>query len=220
MSFILDAIRKADGKRPNSLPPQLRGGGQGGAPPPKKSLRPVLVICLVLILLFNAAVMIWLFGPWSEPSTAVETEGRVAIAEPAPAPAAGAATKPAEPIAAKPPATDSVPAESKPLVVVTQRKPAVPPPTATEASAATEPKVYAIRELPPRLRDRLPNLKVSLHAFNPDDPDSSLVRINGELLRVGSKLSDRFRLVEVTGEGAILETDGVRFLLSRRGYSH
>ena len=85
----------------------------------------------------------------------------------------------------------------------------------SEAEAAPAPapasdRVYALNQLPPSIRQGLPDLAMSLHYFT-DDPSQRLIRINGETLRQGEKTAGGLELEEVTPDGAVLEYRHYRF---------
>ncbi|MEJ2519321.1 MAG: general secretion pathway protein GspB [Desulfuromonadales bacterium] len=67
-------------------------------------------------------------------------------------------------------------------------------------------------DLSRELRSRLPELAMSMH-FYTDNPARRLVRINGRLLHQGENLNQDLEVVEITPEGAVLETLGLSFLL-------
>lgn len=119
MSYILDALRKAERDRNLGRTPSLGDVTAAAARPPSRrpSSRTLALIALVVVLLI-ATVLLWPRRPAPEPSP---TQAPVAAAQPAPAAptaAAPVASPPAPPpeIAAAPPAertlAPDVPAES------------------------------------------------------------------------------------------------------------
>lgn len=65
MSFILDALKKSDKKRQDGKGPSLVTSHKIEAD--SRQSRPLWVLLLVLLLAVNAAVLLWVFGPWSQP---------------------------------------------------------------------------------------------------------------------------------------------------------
>lgn len=105
----------------------------------------------------------------------------------------------------------------------------VDPPRATDIGAAdtivtahppaqptdTEPADYLMLwELPLAVRQDLPPLTMNLHLFTADET-SRFVLINGQRRRQGERLPSGIEVVEIRPEGAILESNGYRFLLRR-----
>ncbi len=80
-----------------------------------------------------------------------------------------------------------------------------------------EKKVYRFSQLPVSIQNRIPPLKMSLHAFNRDQASASLVQLNDRILREGDKVTEGVRLEKITAEGVVLIYDGYHFLLPRRG---
>ena len=78
-----------------------------------------------------------------------------------------------------------------------------------------EKKVYSFSQLPISIQRRIPTMKMSLHAYNRENPSASLVQLNGHILREGEMVTDQIRLDKITAEGGVLHYDGYRFLLPR-----
>lgn len=229
MSFILDALRKSEKKRHNQNSVGVRAVYESPAPKPQKTRWWVIV--LVLVLLINLMLVLWMTSfrqsvpvepsitnsPMPSPidspaSTAVAPETKAA--EPAPAAA------PEQPDLTTEVATES---ESGPIEPEVESQPA--PPEIISTTGQTEPtdepvagnKLYSISELPSSLRTRISALKVSLHAYNANNPAASMVQIDGRLLRAGGQVDDDLTIEEITADGVILSSGEYRFLLSRRG---
>jgi len=282
MSFILEALKKSEKNRQENTTPTLDSQHDSASPAPRK--RPIWPLVLVVVLVLNAGILLWLFGPWSsakapEVATAPKTETAVAtpvqtavvepkapITPPVPEPAVQqpAQTTPAtttvmpepqvavtetpittppteEPVVqsvvtTKPvaevaqsvpqPAPQSAPVQKPaPQAVVTTSEPPQPEQTAEVAKpvalpvAAPQPparKILALTELPGSIQQQLPRLHMSVHAFT-GDQSTSLIRLNDRIMRAGSMLENRYRLEEITTDGAIFSYQGYYFLVPRRG---
>lgn len=243
MSFILDALRKSDKKRPVGSVPDLQTDHLGPPPKPRRSLTPVLIV-LALALLINAGLLLWWWQPWrapAEPDLAATMQdsvpsGDVArIAEPVPAPAesvAVAAPAPsvplppsAPPLFALPdtPAQEAAPVQSTVIFVDAPPETAAaepprhaPPPAAPAAEdlALFMADIPLLDDLPAAVRAGLPDMSFSLHYYTVN-PAERLVRINGRLLREGQMLAEGLVLEEITTGGAVFEHRGLLFEVLR-----
>ena len=276
MSFILEALKKSEKNRQENTTPTL--DSQHDTPPSAPQKRAVWPIVLVAVLVINAGILLWLFGPWNsdekplsssatpavqETSTAktAATEPVAPVTPPVPPSSTPTATAPAIPaqvipepqVAAEPRALPSVAADAPvvqtsvsqqrvdevplttPKPAATTTAPQVPMPAVTpsapqqavtpqparivQPAQAPQPparKVLALTELPGNMQQQLPRLHMSVHAFT-GDQSTSLIRLNDRIMRAGSYLDDRYRLEEITSEGAIFSYQGYYFLVPRRG---
>jgi general secretion pathway protein B len=71
-------------------------------------------------------------------------------------------------------------------------------------------KVYDFNDLPPSVKSALPEIKVSVHMYNPD-PQSRLVRINDRSLKEGQELSPGLKVEEIIPGGIVFSFQGYRF---------
>ena len=196
MSLILDALRKSERTRQQSLTGRL---GAGEAPPTRTRLPVPWVTLLGLLLLVNAIVLgVLFFAPHSTPLAA-------------PPAAAGPATQPAvdyhpsvRPLAAEagaPPSPATAPAASSAVAT-----PAAP------LTAGNVPDLPSFDSLSPELRQNLPALHLDVHGYavNPQD---RFVVINLKRYRIGDTLTEGPRVVDIVPQGAVLEFQGTTFLL-------
>jgi len=149
--------------------------------------------------------------------------------EPQVAPSEPAMTPPVEPVVqsvvtTQPVAEVTLPVE-KPAPVITAPEPPQPEQTADVAKPVAQPvaapqpparKILALTELPGGIQQQLPRLHMSVHAFT-GDQSTSLIRLNNRIMRAGSILENRYRLEEITTDGAIFSYQGYYFLVPRRG---
>jgi len=277
MSFILEALKKSEKNRQENATPTLDSQHDSASPAPPK--RPVWPLVLVVVLVLNAGILLWLFGPWNHEEapavatapvteTAAEPAVKTAVVEPK-APVTPAAPQPVvpQPVQAAPAATVipepqvaatepsvATPPEEEPVVqsvvttnpvaevvqpapqsapvqkpaaqaVVTTPEPPQPEKTAEVIKPVAQPvaaphpparKILALTELPGSIQQQLPRLHMSVHAFT-GDQSSSLIRLNDRIMRAGSMLENRYRLEEITTDGAIFSYQGYYFLVPRRG---
>ena len=239
MSYILDALRRAEAQRARGAVPTLHapalgvGGGAGAdlAPRPRRVGLWMLAVALLLI---AAALGWWLARPAppanSAPAPAVSLT-------PPPLPAAPSATPPPMPPALAPvaaPAARTVPAPvARPTVspapVAAQSAPAgaaaalpanpstaaAPPQAAasSQAAAAVTRAILQRRELPPDLQRELPALAVSGTVYS-SDPSQRLLMVNGELLHEGDRIGPELVVEEIRRKDAVLRYKGQRFSVS------
>lgn len=201
MSFILDALKKSDSKRQESSPPRLDTVHH--SVPQTGRRRPLWIGLLLALLVLNVGLLVWFFAVDRQaPAIAIST------VQPQPTPQtvapAAVAPSPLQPQTAEPPLPQRV----------------VPKQSSLAASpAANRPlrdrRIYTISELPAAVQRRIPELHMSLHAYNKTSPAAGMVRVNAQILRAGAKLDGKYLLEEINADGAVFRFDGYRFLLPR-----
>lgn len=223
MSYILDALRRADAERERGGVPGLHAQPQRGEPADEEARRPGLpwagiAVALGLAL---AVVLAWLLMSGGPAAAPPET---LALPPPAPAPA-----PPPPPPAAAPRADTAVlppqrPALPPPTPVPLARparseaaapaatKPASAPAVAAASAAAPEPRIPALKELPDDLRRQIPTLTVGGSTWSASAA-SRFVIINGQLFRENDALAPDLTLRSIRQKSAILEFRGQRFEL-------
>jgi general secretion pathway protein B len=193
MSYILDALRKAERERHLGQPPTL-----ATLPPPAESSRrrlgwgPILGLGLGL-----NAVLLALF--LNRPPLVTDP------APSSPPPESPVATLPAKPAPApiqprKPPAGATAPVSPPPRSVPTR------------AAAPTPP---LLDTLPANIRRGMPTLNLDIHVYSPDTGRRFVV-INGRRYREGDALEEGPVLEAVIADGAVLRHGGQRFRLPVR----
>lgn len=195
MSFILDAIKKSDRKRNEARTPDLDPAHAQDLP---ASRRPVWRWLLLVALLFNGALLFWyLTDERTAPAVVAESQAPVSGRLAAPQATTSAAERASRqaPLAAA--GAESSAAASSEIPLFRTR-------------------IYAIAELPPAVRRRIPELHMSLHAYSSEDVAGRMVRVNDQILRQGGVLEGKFLLEEIRADGAIFRFEGYRFLLPRR----
>jgi general secretion pathway protein B len=221
MSFILDALKKAESERNRRVAPVLM---DARIAPPRRGLPPWAWL-LGAVLVANLAVLGWLLWrePVAAPRVAVTVDGqpRDAAAPTAPARPATVSSSPALP--AQPGMTTSLPD----AVAASQASGgAVPPPVSAPAPVqqppagvpAPVPRASLDVDSLPRLHElraagiALPDLQLHLHAYDPA-PSHRSVLLNGHRLREGEYTPDGVKVERITPAGAVLEASGRRFRL-------
>lgn len=88
-----------------------------------------------------------------------------------------------------------------------------PPVDLAGADGASGPAVIEMGNLPLQIRQTLPAMAISFHAYS-DTPDSRLVGINNRIRREGDSIAPGLLLEQITPDGMIFAYQGYRF---RRG---
>lgn len=238
MSYILDALRRAEAQRARGAVPTLHapalgvGGGAITGPSPRP-WRFGLGLVAVALLLIAAGLGWWLARPVLPvappvapaaglPPLLVLPAPPVAVAPPvAPTPVPAPAVRPAPPAAVQPAAApaavaaQSAPSAMSPPFPENPPAAAAPPqaaPTPLPASAAAR-AVLQRRELPPELQRELPPLAVSGTVYS-SDPSQRLLMVNGELLHEGDRIGPELVVEEIRRKDAVLRYKGQRFSVS------
>ncbi len=187
MSFILDALKKAEADRD----PEARASLALAQHDQRRNR--ILAYGLVVALIANAAVLLWLFYPDAEP----EAE-----------PAAGPASAGVERTAPADTADTTAPQRTR-TDAPTRQMP--PPPVSTPAqrqsvrapvsASAPDPTPVSVNSLSGEQRRRFPSLAFSTHIYA-EDSDLRAVVVNGVRLKEGDQL-ENVRLYEITEDGAV-----------------
>lgn len=214
MSYILDALKKADAERERGTVPGLHARQAAPAPAPRTpTRRKGIWLALVAGLVLAAIVFVML-----------EDRAPVAPVPPAPAPAV---QQPA-PVAFAPVPTASITAALvAPPPPMARPEPRTPPKsvapsvsTAKPASAAsaaapstTKTTAPLLSELPVDIRGQIPALAISGSVYS-DNPSQRLLLINGLVLPQGSQVAPDVTLVEIQRGSSEFSFRGTRFRLA------
>ena len=231
MSYILDALRRADAERERgSVPgihaqPAMLGDADSDAPQRSRPwLWPTLGFGLVLL-----ALPLWWFLGNDSPRPGATPVAAAPIPVSAPPPPRGVAPVPAAvPAPALAPAPAPLPAPTtladaprkpapKVALAAAARPPAAaskPPARAVVAAAAVpapaEPRIYQLSELPDEIRRELPTLAVG-GAMYSQNPANRLLIVNGQTFHEGDKLAPNLSLEQIRLKSAVLEYKGYRY---------
>ena len=221
MSYILDALRRADSERDRGAVPGVHARqvplavGDGDAPGARLPgwLWPVAAMVVLVI-----GALVWmLLGRDSVRAVAVVSP----VLAPAPAPlpasviALPALLPPALPVPALRPV--AVPAMKPPARTL----PAAPAPVARAEAAreppakasAAEPRTYTVAELPDEVRRDLPTLAIG-GAMYSENPANRMLIINGQTFHERDRLAPGLVLVQIKLKTAVLEFKGYRYGIS------
>ncbi len=223
MSYILDALKRAEAQRERGQVPGLNAQPAPAAPASGRPSR----LGWWLGLACGAVALAALAAYWHADSTQAAP---AVAASPAPLPAPAAAPAPA-PLPAPLPAPTPAPAPLPSVQAVPAPPPAVKPPAAQPApvpaapvarpvppqrregaSAAAPPPVPALADLPEDIRRTVPKLVVngSVHSSN---PAQRILIINGQVLAEGATLAPDLVLETIGAKSAVLSLRGTRFRL-------
>lgn len=213
MSYILDALRRADAERERGGVPGLHTqtmaepGDEAEAAPRARGLKPWHWLAIGLAGGLAVAIA------WSWRGE--EPPPPVAVLPPAPPPPALPA--PAAPAAIAPIAVTEAPPASP--VAIAPMRAAPPPPAAAarpaapapaSAAASTIPRIASLAELPPELRSGLPALAFGGSIYS-GTPANRLLIVNGQLMHEGESLGPGVTLEQIKPKAAVLVIRGQRF---------
>jgi len=235
MSFILDALKKLDKKRPRgSVPDLLTVHGPMQGEPKKHS---VLWTYLILsALLLNAGLLLVWLRPWQSvrPNAITQSVNMDAEKKPLPEADTTVLTTPLEQINILP---QKQPAQSetyvnrklidKPIPMIDiKEEPEIFQTTKeqepiirrsltrsqpqAETGDVSKQKILNNNDLPLSVRQALPKMTISGHIYS-NEPGSRIVNINGQIIREGEVISKGLKLDEITSTGIILSYKGYRF---------
>lgn len=195
MSYILDALRRADAERVRGAVPGIHAqqvpvnaetGRHGPAPWVWMAGGAALLL---------AALLVW--------------QG---MAEDAPAPAPVAALPPPLPAPApRAPAVVSLP----PIAAEPERPRAASPraDTPRPASATADARILALHELPEAIRRQIPTMTVGGSIYSKDAASRFLI-INGQIFHEGNKITPDLVLEEIKLKAAVMRFKGQRFSMT------
>ncbi len=226
MSYILDALKRAESERsrgaiPNihAQPGQASDGGARGL----LAGQPAVLAVVVGVLLAAAAAWWMSADTATPPAVVVDAVPSTSPAVPPATVPATVASMPMPALAARLPAAPVGPvptAPAKPIVLPWLAQKVVPLPaspstrlpTAAAASSANE-RVYTLKELPDNIRSSLPVLTVGGATYS-DNAASRMLIVNGNLFHEGDKLTPDLTLHQIKLRAAVLSFRGYRYSIS------
>ena len=237
MSYILDALRRADAERERGEVPGLQSQQQHAAlddeeAAPARSRWMLAAIAALVVAL--AAAIGWNFvggEPPRSPTVVAVSPPPMAVT---PSPGAAGATAPpvvvvAPPVPQPPIVATARPAEPRPAVrrapasspspapVSANAAPATPvapdrPVAAASRPASPETRIYARAELPAEVQRELPQVAVGGASYS-NDAASRMVIINGQVFHEGDKIANGLVLEKIKLKAAVLAYKGWRYQL-------
>jgi general secretion pathway protein B len=184
---------------------------------PGTKKRPLWILLIFVVLLLNAAFLIWV-SPWKskKPQLAdskISSDKKNALQQ---AKNVNARNDVRKDIKEKP--------KALPETRITHKASSITPLTKEEASdvvSEAKPddnhlpiplpnKIYHMGELPQSIQQKLPAFAISTFLYS-EDPGSRMVRINGQMMREGQYLSAGLKLEEIIQNGMIFSYQNYRF---------
>lgn len=229
MSYILDALRRADAERQQGQIPGLNATSAGLAPAAPSARRLLPWAGLAALVLVLAALAAW----WSRaPAVSVPTPptstatATVPAPAPAPVPAVPQPAAPSLPIVVSaapvaPPET-AAPAAAPTMIAADPAVPAgkstAPPrPAAVEAAnpvvAPSSPRPVPLAQLAPQLRRELPRLALGGSVWSPSAA-SRFVILDGQMWREGDEVAPGLVLENIQPKSAVLRWRELRLELA------
>jgi general secretion pathway protein B len=238
MSYILDALRKADAERERGTVPGIHAQPIFAAAPASATARSGVPIwawigaALLVLGLAAVAAWAWLGNGSTPPAVARSAPPPVAATPPAPMAAPVTAPLPVVPAPTPTPAATTAAVASAPSAAPVARKPAVaavtPKPAAAEPRAAAMPapsasskagdaydenRVYTLKELPDDIRSQLPAVSVGGSMYSAKKADRILI-INGQVLHEGDAVAPGLMLEQIRLKAAVLAFKGYRYAIA------
>lgn len=223
MSYILDALKKADAERERDAAavPDLYAQPEAGVGrlPARGGAGRVLVVAAAGLLL--AALAWWWFGGATStgppPATARMPEPAALPALPTGVAPAPIATPMQAPIAVTPPRALPAAAPSPPTVRAPAPATKVPgaapvAPVTAVTAAASAPRLPTLAELPPGLRAQMPTLVVGGSVYS-TQAASRMVILGGQVFREGDRPAEGLLVEQIGLKSTVLSFRGQRFEL-------
>lgn len=212
MSYILDALRKADAQRirdpAQGIHAQASVAAAVTARPARRLQNPlnagVAVVVAVAVVMLAAAAWFWRGARAPVAAPPVHAVPAIVLPPPVQQAAPAAAVLPAAPAR---PAPAPVPAESR-------RTTAVSAPAASEAPvpavpAPTAQRSYTFAELPADVQQALPKFSVSGGVYS-DSVAQRMLVVNGQVFNEGSEIAPGVVLDQIRPRVALLKFRGLR----------
>jgi len=231
MSYILDALQRADAERARGTVPGLhtrQTSGPALAPTPAtgKRLWPAVVAAVALCV----GATLWWLWPTAGHQLRLAGVAPAVVQAPVPAPAAPAQSVLAAPtpsvsasasaVAPAPqPTAPALPSTRQPEPVAAAAKPAAstpiqPAPLAKAAPAPTGPSAAPLlSELSEDLRRQIPALTIT-GAVYAENPARRLLLVNNQVLAQGSQAAPEVTLEEIQAKSSVFSFRGTRFRLA------
>lgn len=234
MSYILEALRKADAEREQGAEAVLPGpvaqvdadaGAAAERPAPRAAGAWRWLVAGAAIPI--AALLVWRLSATPEPAPTAVVAGTALPVQPGTASAVPAAASPPvaqamaipEPATAPPSAADPAPAAAPaapaPVARVVRKpaaRPAATPPQPAAAASQAPAAVPPLAALPDDLRRQVPAMVVGGSVYSPD-PASRMLVVNGQVVREGTTLAPGLRLERIGREAAVFSIRGQSFEL-------
>ena len=219
MSYILDALKRADAERERGHVPGLHSQSPSTLTPPPSSARRkrsgAALMAGASALLLAATVWWWLSAPGAAhpPPTAVRAPTAAPMSEPPAAPPVTVTATPPAPPAPPQPILAPAPAHAR-----ADRAPVAAPQPGASAATTPTPTVGTIgngsvpsfAELPPDIRAQLPQVSVSGSTYS-SNPVHRMLIANGKVVHEGEEIAPGLQLETIGPGKAVLNHRGTRY---------
>ena len=230
MSYILDALKRADAERERGAVPGLHARQPTNQALPGTRRMPQRVWMAVAALLTLAGLVaagLW-FRPAPDaavPPAALESAtpkplAPAPLAQPAPAlaplPATAAPPLPPQPAvtasrpASKPATKPAVVARAAPVAAQSTPSPKADPAARDAASPDAPPAVRLLRDFPEDLRRQIPALVITGTVYS-KNPEKRLLLVNNQVLSQGSLAAPEVTLEDIQPKSSVFSFRGTRF---------
>ena len=214
MSYILDALRRADAERERGAVPDIHAQNSASDHDderPARASNQTLIGAIALGLMLLTALAIWRFTASNTPQQAPALQAPTSTIN--------------NTVSAGQPATDVVPAPVAPIPVAPLHAPLPTPKPATSVptNALVKPPTLAVSapwtrvltkaELPQDIQRALPNITVGGSVYS-DSPASRFVIINGQIYHERDAITPELKLDKIEPRTAIFTFRGLRFSIS------
>lgn len=233
MSYILDALRKADSERERergavpSIHAQPAPPSAADPDEPGKGQPLVWVVAGLSVVVL--ALLAWMFlgrssgGDEPQPARVAEAPVAAPPAPPMPAPMPQQAPVPMrevappravapEPVRVQTPPQASPPNMAAPHAAAPQTPPQTAP-VAQPVNRAADDRVLTMDELPDDVRRQLPNFAINGSKYS-DTPASRILIINGQVFHEGDRLTPDLTLEQIKVKAAVLRFRGYRYSMT------
>lgn len=218
MSYILDALKRADAERERGHVPGLHSqsaamlSATSHKAPSRPSRRAQATAVAVLLLTAAAALWWWSGTDQPPPAVAVPAPASAPDALPADAPPPPVLTAPV--VAPAPPPAPVLPILAPPVPAApASRAPveaAAPAAIAAPAPATSPDSVRPPADLPPEARAALPRPSVSGATYSAN-PEHRMLIVNGHVVREGQTIEPGLVLETISPRSAVFNHNGTRF---------
>jgi general secretion pathway protein B len=222
MSYILDALKKAEAERERGQVPGLNAATPASRPDELSEGQhlPSWVWALLGALMMLIAALVWSLTGRDDAPTPNQAQEATAARPASPATTPG-------PLAAPPPTTHlpeqtqapafepeaSLPAVPMPAPARRARQIPAPTPAPAEPNTSADQRVYTISELPEDIRQALPSLQFG-GAMYSDQPSSRMLIINSKAFHEGDHVMADLVLREIRLRSAVLVYRGHAYSVS------
>lgn len=205
MSYILDALKRAEAERLGSTAAHPALPTAFAAPAPRRTLPRALLFAAPLAAgAILGAVLVGGLRTGTEPAVstppaAVADTRTDAVAEPAPAQAS-----------ILPPPADPIPVVTAPAPPVVKSKPATPPAEKAAEPGPAHAELGTLRDLPDHIQREIPPLVVGGYLYS-SIPADRTVLIDKRLRREGDEVAPGLRIESLQPNGMVLNYRGHRY---------